>query len=134
MRKYQLERICELRQEEWSNHMSTGQWTKELLPLVYSAAPLTTFWISLMLTGHGPFGAYLFRFKRRENPECWHCGHPYDDAEHALFYCTLHGNKRPPINLLKQPKSNEFKGFVTLIMKSRWDYKSNKQRGAATQN
>ena len=40
-----------------------------------------------MLTGHGCFGYYLHKHKKREDPVCVDCGTPVDDAEHTLFRC-----------------------------------------------
>jgi len=40
-----------------------------------------------MLTGHGWFGEYLARFKKRQSSECVDCGAAIDDAEHTLFVC-----------------------------------------------
>lgn len=38
------------------------------------------------LTGHGRFGVYLHKFKRRENATCELCHHT-DEAQHVIFKC-----------------------------------------------
>lgn len=45
------------------------------------------FHLTQMLTGHGCFGQYLYKYKRREDPACVDCGTAMDDAEHTLFKC-----------------------------------------------
>jgi len=40
-----------------------------------------------MLTGHGCFGYYLHKYKKREDPACVDCGSPVDNVEHTLFRC-----------------------------------------------
>jgi len=132
MKKFQLERMIEIWQEEWDNHTTTGQWTKKLIPKVHTGPQYLTFWVTQMLTGHGCFEAYLFRHNRRNNPNCKFCPHNHDDAEHALFHCPLLNNKRPPINQLV-PHKIAFRGFVTQLMKHRWDYEQNEQTTLNTQ-
>lgn len=40
-----------------------------------------------ILTGHGVFAEYLHRIGRADNPECWLCEAPIDDADHTLLAC-----------------------------------------------
>jgi hypothetical protein len=45
------------------------------------------FHILQMLTGHGCFGQYLYRFRKINDSRCADCGANSDDAEHTLFQC-----------------------------------------------
>ena len=38
------------------------------------------------MTGHGCFGAYLYKYKRRASPDCVYCGME-DTPSHTLFEC-----------------------------------------------
>ncbi|XP_037871048.2 retrovirus-related Pol polyprotein from type-1 retrotransposable element R1 [Bombyx mori] len=47
-----------------------------------------SFHLTQVLSGHGCFGRYLWKVCRREpHPGCHQCGHPDDDAQHALEAC-----------------------------------------------
>lgn len=40
-----------------------------------------------MLSGHGCFGAYLYRIRKKPNPDCWYGCAEADSAEHTLASC-----------------------------------------------
>jgi len=46
-----------------------------------------------MLTGHGCFQAYLYRFARAESAHCLSCGDATDDVEHTFFKCDRWARK-----------------------------------------
>ena len=48
------------------------------------------YWVTQVLSGHGCFGAYLFKYKKRSDPTCQDCGTGWDDAEHAFFRCRVY--------------------------------------------
>lgn len=52
------------------------------------------FHLTQMLTGHGCFGEYLHRFKRKDDPKCVDCSAPKDDAEQAIFRYDRQRNQR----------------------------------------
>lgn len=68
-----------------------GAWTKKLIPSIakWLNRPYgeTDYWLTQALTGHGSFNQYLYRFGKRENPECRYCRND-DTAEHTLFECV----------------------------------------------
>jgi len=115
--------ILHLWNSEWDAHLTTGQWTKHLLPQAHAHPYPTTFWTTQILTGHGLFQSYLYKHKRSESPACPHCQHPEDTAQHALYHCTLHADKRPPLDQLT-PANAQFRYFATLVMRSRWHYEA----------
>ncbi|KAL4100909.1 hypothetical protein QTP88_020934 [Uroleucon formosanum] len=75
-------------QHEWDN-AEEGRWTKRLIPDIEKWAKRKhgrcSYHLTQMLTGHGCFGKYLYRFKRRAEPVCVDCGDAEYDAEHTLF-------------------------------------------------
>jgi len=78
-------------QKEW-NDTEKGQWTKtlikEITPWVTRKFGSIDFYLTQMLTCHGCFGNYLFKFKKRHTAECVDCKVEIDDAEHTLFRCN----------------------------------------------
>jgi len=45
------------------------------------------FYTTQMLSGHGSFGHFLNRIKRRETAKCNHCAAVDDTTEHTIFEC-----------------------------------------------
>lgn len=45
------------------------------------------------MTGHGSFGDYLERIKKKLSRECYYCGDA-DSAEHTVFFCPRFEEKR----------------------------------------
>ncbi|XP_028041727.1 uncharacterized protein LOC114251601 [Bombyx mandarina] len=79
--------------EELCRISATRQRTLEALVLVLEAWSdrrygELSFRLTQVLSGHGCFGRYLWRVCGREpHPGCHQCGHPDDDAQHALEAC-----------------------------------------------
>ncbi|CAI6375758.1 unnamed protein product [Macrosiphum euphorbiae] len=77
-------------QQEW-NREPNGQWTrsliKDLSAWVNRKHGTVDFHTTQMLSSHGCFGKYLWRFKKLDNPRCIDCGEPTDDVEHVMFRC-----------------------------------------------
>ncbi|CAF4816741.1 unnamed protein product [Pieris macdunnoughi] len=72
----------------------TGKITKMFFPDAIAAYKIIrniTFnsTLSQILTGHGGFSAYLYRFKLKESPTCI-CGYAEEDVPHILFDCPVH--------------------------------------------
>lgn len=63
-------------QQEW-DAADTGRWTKKLIKdvKIWSTRKngMVDFHTTQMLTGHGCFGEYLYRFKRLADPKCVDC-------------------------------------------------------------
>ncbi|VVC39281.1 Hypothetical protein CINCED_3A011091 [Cinara cedri] len=77
-------------QWSWSADVKR-RWTHRLIPNVEA-------WISRkhddvghrlcqVLTGHGSFDGYLYKWKRKSTGECQICGTTPDTAEHAVYEC-----------------------------------------------
>lgn len=83
-------RTLEMWQERWPGQRNKAAWTKRLIPRVINWA--TRKWgevgyhLAQLLTGHGSFAEYLYRFKRTDTPNCRYCGQR-DTVEHTFFVC-----------------------------------------------
>jgi len=80
-------------QARWVNS-TDGSWTRRLIrdirPWIQRRHGQVDFYICQLLTGHGCFRAYLYRFKHADSPYCDHCrAEVVDNAEHAFFVCPL---------------------------------------------
>lgn len=64
-------------QSEWVQNTGTGGWTRRLIPdvrpWVSRSFGTINYHITQFLTGHGCFGEYLWRFKKRDVSECHDC-------------------------------------------------------------
>lgn len=38
-----------------------------------------------LVTGHGCFGHYLYKMRKRDSSDCLHCKHDDDTPEHTIF-------------------------------------------------
>lgn len=79
------------RRKEW-NAMEKGQWMKILIKEVTLWATKKFgsigFYHTQVLTDHGCFGHYLFKFKKRQTAECVDYKADTDDAAHMMFQCN----------------------------------------------
>ncbi|KAL7736937.1 hypothetical protein ACLKA6_008802 [Drosophila palustris] len=85
-------------QRKW-DQSNNGRWTYRLIPQLKPWLERrhgqVDFYLTQLLTGHGCFKAYLFRFKHSPDPYCELCGEGVlDDAEHAVFHCPLFARER----------------------------------------
>lgn len=88
----------QLWQERW-DRSRRGRWTHRLIPnvdrWVNRDKGEVGYYVTQLLSGHGCFRAYLFRFRRADSPYCPCCGEVQEDAEHVFFCCprfTEHRN------------------------------------------
>jgi len=90
-------------QFEWENAIN-GRWThrliKQLELWIGRKYGNLDFHTTQMITGHGYFGQYLHKFKRRQSPACVDCGAPSGDAEHTLFLCDRWWQKRRQLEVI----------------------------------
>ncbi|XP_029161131.1 uncharacterized protein LOC114932884 [Nylanderia fulva] len=96
------------------------------------------FHITQVLSGHGCFGHYLFRIKRRLSPGCQQCFNHDDTSEHTLVYCAEWLCERADLlnildlnidslnleNIIKEVLTSEdkwiaFSGYVNTIMRGK---------------
>lgn len=76
-----------------------------------------------MLTGHGCFGSYLFKYKKRLSPECVDCKAVEDSAEHTLFGYDRWWGKRRDLEV-KIGGDFEADSVIQLMLKSRSNWKA----------
>lgn len=76
--------------ERWDAMDGRAAWTKELVgdirKWINRPHGETSYYLTQIMTGHGCFQEYLYRFKRAESEACWYCGLP-DTARHTFFEC-----------------------------------------------
>lgn len=77
-------------QREWEASPNAA-WTRRLIPQLELWLARrhgeVGFALAQVLSGHGNFGAYLYRFKIRPTGVCPDCPGEAQTAEHALFEC-----------------------------------------------
>ncbi|GBM67968.1 hypothetical protein AVEN_22446-1 [Araneus ventricosus] len=106
-----VKRVCkEFLMNEWNSYwknFTTGKRTKEILPSPNLDLLTSNKYVIYLFTNHGPFPAYLCRFKILNNPDCL-CGE-HGDVDHYLTSCgyngmavtpwvTLPGEKTPDVH------------------------------------
>ena len=84
-------------QVDWDASVK-GRWTHRLIPQVDNWMNRkhgeVNYYLTQMLSGHGCFRAYLYKYKHEESPVCpAGCGVP-EDAEHVFFHCARFGPNR----------------------------------------
>lgn len=76
---------------------SNALWTKRFFPTILKRLKYkhfsTDFKLTQVLTGHGSFNSYLFRFNLATSGLCA-CGDADEDVEHFLLHCKLHERAR----------------------------------------
>lgn len=83
-------RTMEQWQHRW-DHSNSGRWTHRLIPHIESWLSRkhgeVDFNVTQLLSGHGCFRAYFFRFKLDDAEHCETCGqNSVEDAEHVLLH------------------------------------------------
>lgn len=87
-------------QTEWERRWAVstkGAWTRQLFPTVESrlkTAIVANFDVTRGLCGHGTFGSYLHRFRRRDSASC-SCGAAVQTPEHVFRECISFAENRP---------------------------------------
>lgn len=78
-------------QVQWDQSRK-GRWTHRLIPNIEPWVERQhgeiDFHLTQLLSGHGCFRAYLYRFGHDSAPECPSCDGEVEDAEHVFFRCT----------------------------------------------
>ncbi|KAH1021818.1 hypothetical protein HUJ04_011304 [Dendroctonus ponderosae] len=80
-------------QSRWNGY---GGWAKCFVTNVRAwidAGWSLDYFVTQVFTGHGSFGTYLFKYRKRQSEECWHCG-ARDTPEHCLFQCEEYNSFR----------------------------------------
>lgn len=86
---------------EWQlrwEHASKGRWTFELIPQIriwiQRKHGEVDFYLTQLLSGHGCFLYYLYRFKLADTPFCPTCHGAHESAKHVLFECERFESER----------------------------------------
>lgn len=90
---------------DWQNMWSgddNGRWTFKLIPNIKRWIERKhgniNYFMTQMMTDHGSFNSYLYRFKLKEYKHCDECGAEDDNAEHNLFHCPKWELERQQLN------------------------------------
>ncbi len=90
--------------QERYDKAQTGRWTYKIIPQIaplLSSGYVPGYYTSQVITGHGGFGAYLKRFKKRQDSSC-PCGEPEDTAAHRILNCPKISSKYVSIEELRE--------------------------------
>lgn len=108
-------------QERWDTS-EKERWTHRLIPQIEDwlnrGHGEVNYYLTQMLSGHGCFRSYLYKYKHEDSPICPTCDNANEDAEHVFFVCprfstarnrwnTLLGTRISPENLTQMMLGSE---------------------------
>ena len=64
-------------------------------------------------TGHIPLNAYLFQFKKKENPKCPACGARKETPQHFLLECPAYAYERRKLGPKKGEMERKFAEIIS---------------------
>lgn len=114
-------------QERWEGS-ETGHWTRSLIrevkPWFTRKHGETNFHLTQILSGHGCFCEYLYRFKKLPSPDCTYCGENIPDtASHTVFSCSRWDQYRFELeNRLQQRLTTD--NMIPLMLTSRDNWRT----------
>lgn len=77
-------------QAKWDSS-EKGRWTHQLIPQIAEWTNRQhgdpNYYLTQLLTGHGCFRQYLYKYKYEDSPECPVCHGVEEDARHVFFTC-----------------------------------------------
>lgn len=92
---------------EWQRRWDSsekGRWTYRLIPSIEKWINRqhgeVNYYLTQLLSGHGCFGAYLYRFKHTDTPDCPVCKDTQEDVEHIFFQCPRFENTRRELSVV----------------------------------
>lgn len=83
---------------EWQARWDTATWTWRLIKDVDMGRWAFTFHLTQVLSGHGCFASYLYRFNLLQSPRYWFCDSDDDDVKHSIFVCNAWETRRSKIS------------------------------------
>lgn len=90
-------------QKLWDESVN-GRWTHRLIPQVdvwiNRSHGEVSYHLTQMLSGHGCFRAYLYKYKYEDSPYCPSCGDINEDAEHVFFVCPRFKEERTKLECM----------------------------------
>lgn len=94
-------------QTRWNNSQN-GRWTYRLIPEVEVWLNRdhgeVNYYLTQMISGHGCFREYLFKFKHDTSPECPCCPGVSEDSEHVFFACPRFNSSRSTLETVLNEK------------------------------
>lgn len=114
-------------QEEWQSGTETAVWTRRLIKDLtawhFRGWGQPSYRLTQFLTGHGSFGTFLKRIKKRETDACDHCGGTPDDPEHTLVTCPRWEAERTTLELETGEQVNA-ENAVDIMLRSRTQWRA----------
>jgi len=98
---------------------------RRLLPVVSGDQPPPCFALAQALSGNGVFGAYLYRFRRRDTPKCT-CGYREESPEHILNQCEKFKANR--LSALVRATDPAWRSYMVNTVCEMWRIESLQQR------
>ena len=120
-RKRERQKSLQRWQAQWDSS-EKGRWTHQLVPRIAEWLNRKhgdpSYYLTQMLTGHGCFREYLYKYKHEDSPECPTCHGLEEDARHVFFTCPRFNTQRrklertlvtaiTPENLVRQMLASE---------------------------
>ena len=112
-------------QEEWDK-ADKGRWTYRLIPhldkWINRRHGSVNYYLTQMLSGHGYFRAYLYKFKYEDSLDCPNCSGLEENAEHVIFaYSTFSAHRCELEATLEQRINPETLVEVMLSSNEAWE-------------
>ncbi|XP_072389628.1 uncharacterized protein [Diabrotica undecimpunctata] len=114
-KKEERERYIMVWQEEWDEMRRVAQWTKSLIPNLRRWMDCVhrrlDYFLTQMLTRHGCFRGYLYRFGKAENDKCLYCKIS-DTVSDTLLVCERWIDER---SLLERELGSRVQSVTELV-------------------
>ena len=120
-------------QQRWQTSLK-GRWTHRLIPDIHPWIDRRhgdlDFHLTQILSGHGCFRSYLYRFHHDVSPNCPMCTECIEDSEHVFFYCPRFSSTREK---LKTSLGGSFmvENLTTLMCQSSENWKAVSEAAAS---
>ncbi|KAI5747359.1 hypothetical protein M8J77_013857 [Diaphorina citri] len=120
------EEVLEAWQIRWEQERGKGDWTRRLIKDVRTWSTRkhgeVNHWLTQMLSGHGIFQQYKYRFKLCSSSQCFYCDGT-DDVEHTFFICNRWDRQRLELNgKLNTTVNVENLVEIMLVNPASWGY------------
>lgn len=114
---------------EWQDRWMTstkGRWTFKMIPDILAWTTRkhgdVNYYLTQLLSGHGCFREYLYKYKHVDDPSCLYCKGKTESAEHVLMECVRFEEERSLIEqYTREPITPH--GLVQYMLRSQdnWD-------------
>ena len=110
-----------LRWQQGWDKVDKGRWAYHLIPQVDKWISRrhgsVTYYLMQILSGHGCFQAYLYKYKYEDSPECPTCSGLEENAEHVFFACSRFNGYRSELEATLE-QSIKLETLVEVVLSS----------------